>query len=193
MGNSAALSSAISWSRTSGGCGGRSVSVTLAARAPAAVMGRWKRSEVTPQVLRTCRSPKRSGMILAVTYCSECGSELPGGPPVACASCGATHYVNPKPCGGALVVDGDGRLMLVRRAKDPFAGHWDIPGGFCDLREHPADTAVREVREETGFDVETAGLVGMWIDDYGDTGNVTLNIYFHARVVGGELDPDPEE
>lgn len=132
-------------------------------------------------------------MILAVTYCSECGSELPGGPPVACASCGATHYVNPKPCGGALVVDGDGRLMLVRRAKDPFAGHWDIPGGFCDLREHPADTAVREVREETGFDVETAGLVGMWIDDYGDTGNVTLNIYFHARVVGGELDPDPEE
>ena len=48
---------------------------------------------------------------------------------------------------------------------------------------------MREVREETGLEVETTGLVGMWIDDYGDTGDVTLNVYFHARVTGGRSGP----
>ena len=50
--------------------------------------------------------------------------------------------------------------MLVRRAHDPYDGCWDIPGGFCDLREHPSDAAVREAREETGLEVEPTGLVG---------------------------------
>ena len=126
-------------------------------------------------------------MILAVKYCSECATELPGDPPVTCPSCGVTHYENAKPCGGALVTDDDGRLLLIRRAHDPFDGHWDIPGGFCELRELPEAAAVREVREETGLEIETGGLLGMWLDDYGDTGVVTLNVYFHARAVGGTL------
>src|SRR5215207_969945 len=117
-------------------------------------------------------------MILARMFCSQCASELPHEPPVTCPSCGTSHHANPKPCGGALATDGDGRLLLVRRAHDPYLGYWDIPGGFCQRREHPAAAAVRELREETGLEAETTGLVGMWIDDYGDTGDVTLNCYF---------------
>jgi ADP-ribose pyrophosphatase YjhB (NUDIX family) len=101
--------------------------------------------------------------------------------------------LNAKPCGGALVTNDQGRLLLVRRAHEPWPGAWDIPGGFCEQRELPADAARREVREETGLDVETGSLIGMWIDDYGDTGQVTLNTYFHARLVGGAERIDPAE
>jgi ADP-ribose pyrophosphatase YjhB (NUDIX family) len=126
-------------------------------------------------------------------FCSNCGSQLPHDTPVVCPACGISHYANAKPCAGALVTDDQGRLLLVRRAHDPWDGHWDIPGGFCEPRELPADAAVREVCEETGLEVEATGLVGIWIDDYGDTGDVTLNLYFDARVVGGDERPDPAE
>jgi len=126
-------------------------------------------------------------------FCSNCANELPREPPVTCPSCGTAHYANAKPCGGALIGDDAGRLLLVKRADDPFAGCWDIPGGFCELREHPRDAAVREALEETGLEVEGGLFVGMWIDDYGDTGQVTLNCYFRCRVTGGSERPEPGE
>jgi ADP-ribose pyrophosphatase YjhB (NUDIX family) len=124
-------------------------------------------------------------MILAPMFCPDCASPLPHEPPVTCPRCGTTHYANAKPCGGALIADGDGRLLLVRRAHDPYDGCWDIPGGFCELREHPRDAATREALEETGLEVAAGELAGMWLDDYGDTGIVTLNCYFRCRVTGG--------
>jgi ADP-ribose pyrophosphatase YjhB (NUDIX family) len=90
----------------------------------------------------------------------------------------------------------EGRLLLVRRASEPWRGYWDIPGGFCGLREHPADAAVREVKEETGLGVMTTGILGLWIDTYAPSGpdadKVTLNVYFHAEApssVVPRLDP----
>jgi 8-oxo-dGTP diphosphatase len=60
----------------------------------------------------------------------------------------------------------DGQLLLLRRANEPWLGRWDIPGGFCEPDEHPVETAVREAREECGFEVEVTGLLGMWLDRY---------------------------
>lgn len=117
-------------------------------------------------------------MLLA--YCSGCGGPLGEAPPCVCGRCGAEHWDNPKPCGGAFVAH-DGRLLLVQRAREPWTSHWDVPGGFCDGAEHPEAAAVRELREETGLDVRLTGLLGMWIDRYGDeTTYATLNVYFHA-------------
>lgn len=98
--------------------------------------------------------------------------------------CRRHWYRNAKPCAGALV-ERDGVLLLVKRAVAPFEGDWDIPGGFLQEWEHPAEGARREVREETGLEIEVTSLLGILIDRYGDADYNTLNIYYRARVVGG--------
>jgi len=120
-------------------------------------------------------------------FCSNCAAPLPSPPPVTCPFCDTSHWLDAKPCAGALVTR-RGKLMLVRRAHAPWRGAWDIPGGFCGPREHPADAAAREVREETGLAVRVGDVLGMWIDTYAPEGpeadKVTLNIYFHAVADG---------
>lgn len=131
-------------------------------------------------------------------FCSSCGAELPSAPPVSCPACGTDHWANAKPCAGALVTEG-GKVLLVRRAHEPWLGLWDIPGGFCELTEHPIEAAVREVKEESGLDARVTGFVGIWMDTYGRPGPglpevVTLNIYYHADLAGpNEPHPDPVE
>jgi 8-oxo-dGTP diphosphatase len=122
-----------------------------------------------------------------IVYCSHCGARLDEEPPTTCRACGTSHWLNPKPCGGALLVS-DGKLLLARRAIEPWRGCWDIPGGFCDQREHPRDAAERELFEETGLRGRATRLVGMWIDDYAD-GQVCLNVYYECELAG-PLEPD---
>jgi 8-oxo-dGTP diphosphatase len=117
-----------------------------------------------------------------IRFCSQCGVPLEAPPPTTCAACGTSHYLNPKPCGGALLVR-DGRLLLARRAIEPWRGRWDIPGGFCDQREHPREAAERELYEETGVRGRATRLVGMWLDDYAG-GEVCLNVYYEMEPAG---------
>jgi ADP-ribose pyrophosphatase YjhB (NUDIX family) len=62
----------------------------------------------------------------------------------------------------------DDRVLLVRRAQAPWAGLWEVPGGFCDGDEHPADAARREMREELGLTVRLVGVLGVYFDPYTD-------------------------
>lgn len=59
---------------------------------------------------------------------------------------------------GGVVVDGD-RVLLVRRKLEPLAGHWTLPGGAIEVGEPAAHAVAREVREETGLDVEVGPVV----------------------------------
>jgi len=77
-------------------------------------------------------------------------------------------------------------VLLVKRAVEPFKGYWDIPGGFLESGEHPADGARREVLEETGLVIEPTEVVGFYMDVYGPEDEPTLNICYLAKVVGGE-------
>ncbi|MDH6141587.1 8-oxo-dGTP pyrophosphatase MutT (NUDIX family) [Kitasatospora sp. GP30] len=90
----------------------------------------------------------------------------------------------------AVVTDDEGRILLQRRTDN---GLYALPGGTMDLGESLPGTAVREVREETGLEVEITGLVGTYTDPrhviaYSD-GEVRqqFNVCFTARVIGGEL------
>jgi ADP-ribose pyrophosphatase YjhB (NUDIX family) len=136
--------------------------------------------------------------VAAVRFCSACGAELPSRPPVTCAACGTSHWLNAWPCANGIVVEG-GRVLLARRAHAPWNGLWGSPGGFCELGEHPAETVVREVREETGLAVEVAEYLGTWVDVYADDPNEPdagiINVaYYAAALVPGERGPvDPAE
>lgn len=61
------------------------------------------------------------------------------------------------PCVGAVVHHDDGRLLVVRRAREPGAGRWSVPGGRVEAGESDHDAVRREVLEETGLHV-TVGL-----------------------------------
>jgi len=132
----------------------------------------------------------------AIRFCFSCGARLPGPVPVACTSCGMGHYANPKPCASALVIK-DGCVLLVRRAIEPYYGYWDIPGGFCEVGEHPAASATRELQEELGLEVRITDYVGCWMDKYDDpTGLVsysTLNIFYLAVPLGNVVSVGDDE
>jgi len=103
-------------------------------------------------------------------------------------------FVNARPTGGVVVVESDLFLSL-RRAAEPKAGLWELPGGFCDGWEHPADAAVREAREEAGVEVELGEFLGMYLGEYEFQGETlpVLDCFWLARIVRGTVTIDPRE
>lgn len=90
----------------------------------------------------------------------------------------------------AVITDERGRILLQRRRD---TGLWALPGGGMDMTDSLPGCAVREVKEETGLDVEVTGLVGTYTDPRHviayTNGEVRrqFNVCFQARVVGGAL------
>ncbi len=87
-----------------------------------------------------------------------------------------------------------GRILLLRRAIDPFLGCWDIPGGFCEAGEHPRAAAERELYEEVGVRAQATQLLGVWMDSYGPpTADgeqpTTLNLYYLLQPPSGPVEP----
>jgi 8-oxo-dGTP diphosphatase len=127
-------------------------------------------------------------------HCPRCGARS-GEPPAVCAACGYAVYVNPRPTGTAILISPGGlEFLAIRRARGPRAGWWDLPGGFCDGFELPADAAVREAREELGVRVELGDFAGMYIGTYEfqDEKLPVLDCFWLATVNEGQtiaLDP----
>jgi len=105
---------------------------------------------------------------------------------VRCSACSFVLYENPAAASAGLVLDERGRVLLVRRAIEPFRGQWALPAGYQEVDEPPAQTAVREVLEETGIQVEVLSLFDLIFvpEDLRRPANVAI---YRCRPLGGEL------
>lgn len=88
-------------------------------------------------------------------------------------------------CAGAVVVDDDGRLLLVRRGHAPFAGSWSLPSGRAEPGESARQAARREVAEETGLDVVVEDLLGVVYREHPPAGVRYEILDFTCTVVAG--------
>ena len=94
-----------------------------------------------------------------------------------------------------MIAEAD-RILVVKRENDPGKGLWSIPGGLLEVGETVQDGVKREIREETGLDVEVVELLDV-IDNI--TRDVAGRVCFHyvlidflCRVIRGELTPDTD-
>jgi ADP-ribose pyrophosphatase YjhB (NUDIX family) len=128
------------------------------------------------------------------TYCPRCAAALPHHPPVVCSACGYALWVNPRPTGTVIIVAGES-FLAIRRSRPPRVGWWDLPGGFCEGWELPADAAVREAKEELGLDVRLDRFVGMYVGEYHYQDELlpVLDCFWVASIVSGEIALDSAE
>jgi ADP-ribose pyrophosphatase YjhB (NUDIX family) len=134
------------------------------------------------------------GVLDGWRFCPKCGESIQREDGrVACPACRFVAYANSAPTASALVTDDRGRLLMARRAIDPYRGMWDLPGGFLEEGEDPVAALRRELREETGLEIEPFELLGAFVDWYGpergEGVQATLNLYWTARAVSGDACP----
>ena len=91
---------------------------------------------------------------------------------------------------GALIFDGDS-ILLVERGAEPMKGYWSLPGGVLKTGETLAQGIVREVREETGLDVEPVAMLEIFEriirDSRGAPEYHYVLIDYICRATGGSL------
>ncbi|PKK84671.1 MAG: NUDIX hydrolase [candidate division Zixibacteria bacterium HGW-Zixibacteria-1] len=137
---------------------------------------------------------ERKGKFLGYRFCPRCSGDLnmemiDGRDRLRCLNdkCDFIYYHNPIPAAGAIVVE-EGKILLVKRAVMPRVGWWCIPAGFMEWSEHPSQTAVREVQEETGLEIRLESLFEVYSGNDDPRMNAVLILYL-GRKIGGRLAP----
>ncbi len=122
-------------------------------------------------------------------YCARCGApmrEVDRGDRLRpeCPRCGWVYYAK-NALGAAILVEREGRILLVQRAHEPYKDWWMLPAGFVEYGEDAAHTAVREAQEECRLTVALEGVFGTYFGT-DDPRNPSYLIVYHAR-------PDPPD
>ena len=120
-------------------------------------------------------------------FCPVCGSshfETNSEKSIKCDNCGFEYFVNPASSNVALILDGNGRLLVERRLREPAKGTLDLPGGFADAEETAEEGVVREVKEETELHVTSAKYLFSLPNTYRYSGIdiPTLDLFFLCEV-----------
>ncbi len=130
-------------------------------------------------------------------FCPVCGDQLlpladgPDRGRMGCRRGHFVHYDNPAITAFAFV-ERDGRYLVLERGQEPYRGRWELPGGFVETGESPADAVAREIFEETGLRIVTARILGAYTSRYGDDGKWTVDVAFHCKAPTGELNLSAE-
>ena len=85
-----------------------------------------------------------------------------------------------------MILIDDNKLLLVKRGREPFKGEWAVPGGRIEDNETAEECAKREMKEETGLEVEPVRLVGIYSDPKRDPRGIIAAAYLVKRT-GGQL------
>lgn len=128
----------------------------------------------------------------ALNFCPNCGKSNWSNQTERlriCKDCGYEFYKNPTIGSCGFVFDDKGRLLVVRRAKNPAKGTLAIPGGFCEAGETVEDAVCREVFEETGIKVAVEEFLFDLPDDYEYKGVelYPLDFYFKCKIIDMSL------
>ncbi len=124
------------------------------------------------------------------SHCPACGASFAADAPASartCEACERVWYRDPKVATG-VVVEHEGRILLVRRNHEPMLGRWAFPSGYVDAGEVVEDAAAREVREETHVEVALDRLLGVW----SHPGDPVVFIAYAGHLVRGEAVAGPE-
>ncbi len=124
-------------------------------------------------------------------FCPMCGSKLEtvhdeNTSRPQCKTCGYIQYRNPT-VGVAVIIVENQQLLLVRR-RGSYEGKWCIPCGHVEWDEDIKETARRELKEETGLEVEV-GEVFEVHSNFHDRDHQTVGVWFLGKVKGGNLNP----
>ena len=100
---------------------------------------------------------------------------------IICPHCtrGFKQFANPTPTTDVVIYAPDRGVVIIERVNAPFG--FALPGGFIDEGEQAEVAAVREMREETGIDVELTGLLGVYSRPGRDPRQHTLSVVFVGR------------
>ncbi len=90
---------------------------------------------------------------------------------------------------GCVIRNEEGKFLLVQEKQPKVYGLWNLPAGHVDKGEYIEHAAVREAKEETGYDVE----LGDKIDIYHETVESPVRHAFKAKIIGSELIVQPDE
>jgi ADP-ribose pyrophosphatase YjhB (NUDIX family) len=123
-------------------------------------------------------------------YCPLCGTELTRKPvdqktrPL-CPHCGFIYYRNPFPTVSVLVIQNQ-EVLLGKRLGEPGKGKWAVPSGYIEFEDDFLTAAIREVKEETGLEIELLSILNVQ-SAFLPPEYHFLGVYLLADVLGGKL------
>jgi len=120
-------------------------------------------------------------------FCPRCGSDefnRAGNRVKKCARCSFIYYFNTSAAAAALIFDKKDRLLLTRRAIEPYFGKLDLPGGFIEPMETGEEAISRELKEELDIEVQNITYFCSFPNEYPFSGLsvFTLDLAFNVRV-----------